>query len=122
MIATLKANGHHPKERGGNGKITKQQDALSRALGLQTEFAIPTGSLFGSPKCYKVDIAYPEMRIAIEVDGHSHTLASRKEEDQKKEKVLGALGWRVIRFWNSEIDKDLEGCINKARTFFGELA
>lgn len=31
--------------------------------------------------------------------------------DQRVNKELAALDWTVIRFWGSEIKKDLEGCL-----------
>lgn len=122
MIATLKATGHCPKTRGGNGQLTRQQEALAKALGWPTEYAIPTQKIPGTPKNYKVDIACPEIKLAIEVDGHSHTLPSRREEDRKKEKALESLGWKILRFWNQEIDSDIEGCLSKIRAAEGKSA
>lgn len=33
------------------------------------------------------------------------------ERDREVERELNGLGWRVIRFWDSEINKDLDGCV-----------
>jgi REase_MTES_1575 len=50
----------------------------------------------------RVDFAYPEQRIAIELDGaayHSGEVAERR--DRRRDNRLGAMGWRVLRFgWN----------------------
>lgn len=51
-----------------------------------------------------VDLAYPELKIAIEVDGSTHNYQKQKRIDRWKEKQLKNLGWSVLRFWNEEID------------------
>lgn len=119
MISTLKRIGHRPVQRGGNGQLTRHQKALASALGWPTEYAIPTCGASGAPHSYKVDIACPEAMLAIEVDGHSHTLSSRQIEDQKKEAILSALGWKVLRLWNQEIDEDLSACVARCRAAGG---
>ena len=90
MIATLRAIQHTPIQRGGNGKL----HALGG--GWVAEHPIPTkqGRHSGYPTCYKVDIANPDLMIAIEIDGSSHRLLSRKK--------LSQLGWRVFRVSNEK--------------------
>jgi hypothetical protein len=105
------------KERGGNGKLTTQQILLQSILKIPVEYPIKTAGvkhLFsGLPNSYKVDLAIPERKIAIEVDGKSHKLSSKKAQDKKKEDVLKALGWRVLRFWNEEVTMNTDTCIQK---------
>ncbi len=43
--------------------------------------------------------------IAIEVDGGSHQAISRQIQDEKKEKLLKHLGWKVYRYKNQEVMK-----------------
>jgi very-short-patch-repair endonuclease len=106
--------------RGGNGQITKQQQILWEALNIpkeSLEYPIPTKSvkhLFECvPTCYKVDIGIPEKRLAIEVDGKTHKLKKWRFLDHRKESILNALGWKVIRFWNQEIDNDLSNVLER---------
>lgn len=33
------------------------------------------------------------------------------ERDKKNTELLTSMGWTVIRFWGSEISKNLEGCL-----------
>jgi len=107
--------------RGGNGKLTPQQQSLATALDLPMEFAIKTGpvkSQFVSlPPCYKVDIACPVTLLAIEVDGQSHARKKWKFLDRRKESVLAALGWSVLRFTNQQVDEDLTTVLAKIRSF-----
>ena len=42
-------------------------------------------------------------RIAVEADGPSHGTLARKEQDAKKDALLGLYGWTVLRFSNEEI-------------------
>ncbi len=101
----LKAMGHAPSVRGGNGRgMTEPQSMLMAVLGepWQAEFAVSLGRRTpGYPTNYKLDLAHVEMQVGIEVDGFSHH--SRKALDVKKDEKLGSLGWKVLRFWNQEI-------------------
>ena len=48
---------------------------------------------------YKIDVAFPELKIAIETDGwafHSDPDAFRR--DRKRQNYLILQGWRVLRF------------------------
>ena len=107
MQKTLKAIGHGPKERGGNGTgLTKTQNMVVQALGYPwlTEVIICTlkSSKQGYPHHYKLDIANKELMIAIELDGRSHGALKRQMQDQKKDALLRSLGWKVLRLKNEE--------------------
>jgi hypothetical protein len=101
----LKAMGHGPSVRGGNGRgLTVPQSKMLAVLGSPwvAEYAISLGKRKpGYPTCYKVDLANVERRIAIEADGNCHY--SRKALDEKKGAMLRSLGWTVLRFWNQDI-------------------
>jgi hypothetical protein len=107
--------------RGGNGKLTPQQEAVANALGLPMEYAIPTRAVKGQfkslPSCYKVDIADPARRLAIEIDGSTHRTKKWKFLDKRKTEVLNALGWSVLRFSNQKVDSDLEDVLREIREF-----
>jgi very-short-patch-repair endonuclease len=107
--------------RGGNGKLTPQQEVVARALNLPMEYVILTGPVkkhFKSlPNCYKVDIADPVRRLAIEIDGRTHNTKKWKFLDKRKTEVLNALGWSVLRFSNQRVDSDLEAVLKEIREF-----
>ena len=69
----LKEINQRPSVRGGNGRgLTKTQVAMLEALKAcppVPEYAIPTKIPRGNgyPTNYKVDLAYPEEKIAIEI-------------------------------------------------------
>ncbi len=49
------------------------------------------------PSHYKLDIANPTTKVAIEVDGPSHAGFGREEQDRKKQTFLLAAGWKLLR-------------------------
>jgi very-short-patch-repair endonuclease len=48
-----------------------------------------------------VDFYCHKAALVVEVDGDIHDL--QKEEDERREKVLSALGLRIVRFGNDEV-------------------
>lgn len=53
---------------------------------------------------YRIDFAEPELKLAIELDGHTwHSSKGQFTKDRKRQRELEALGWRVIRFSGKEI-------------------
>jgi len=55
---------------------------------------------------YVADFACFEHRLVIEADGGQH---NESIGDEKRTEALNAAGWRVLRFWNSDILENLEG-------------
>ena len=60
-----------------------------------------------------VDFYCHKSALVIEVDGDVHDL--QKEEDERREKVLSALGLRVVRFRNDEVMRDLLNVVKKIK-------
>jgi BirA family biotin operon repressor/biotin-[acetyl-CoA-carboxylase] ligase len=56
---------------------------------------------------YILDIACREAKLAVELDGSQHL--DDKADDEKRTVFLESLGWRVIRFWNSEVTENPDG-------------
>lgn len=62
-----------------------------------------------------VDFYCHRAALVIEVDGEIHNQSTQKEYDAKREQVLNALGLRVVRFQNDEIEKNLLYVIEKIK-------
>lgn len=63
----------------------------------------------GTGKTYRIDLAYPRQRIAIEYDGDWHrTDRTRFRRDRRKDDVLHELGWRVVRVVDTDLDSPSE--------------
>ncbi len=50
---------------------------------------------------YIVDFVSIDKKLVIEVDGSQHFL--QREYDEIRTQFLNSLGYKVIRFWNSEV-------------------
>lgn len=64
---------------------------------------------------YIVDFYCYQRKVAVEIDGAQHSDENAKKYDQLRTKYLKDLGFRVLRFWNSEIDRNLEGVLLKIK-------
>lgn len=52
-----------------------------------------------SGRRFRIDVAFPEHGLAIEVDGHAfHSSADRFQGDRTRQNLLVSAGWRVLRF------------------------
>ena len=61
------------------------------------------------PLCgYIVDFACFEKRVVIEVDGAQHASAVGRAADRVRDARLGAAGFRVLRFWNAQVERELD--------------
>jgi very-short-patch-repair endonuclease len=58
-----------------------------------------------------VDFYCHRAGLVIEVDGDVHDL--QKEEDERREKVLSALGLRIVRFGNDEVMRSLSAVVGR---------
>ena len=55
---------------------------------------------------YIVDFCSPRRKLVIELDGSQHL--NQTEYDQKRTEDLESLGYRVLRFWNKDVTKDMD--------------
>ncbi len=52
----------------------------------------------GTDERFRLDLSYPQLRIAVEYDGFWHsTDRKRHRADRRKDDVLHEMGWRVVR-------------------------
>lgn len=82
----------------------------------------------------KPDIVFTRAKVAVFIDGdfwHGYRLplwehklsdfwrekiGKTRKRDQRNFRKLRRMGWRVIRIWQHEIDRDLEACLEKIST------
>ncbi len=60
-----------------------------------------------------VDFYCHKAALVVEVDGDIHDL--QQEEDERREKVLGEMGRRIVRFGNDEVVKNLSAVVGKIK-------
>lgn len=73
-------------------------------LGVKFRRQHPCGS-------YILDFACIELKIAIELDGGQH--GEMQIQDNLRAVWLEAQGWEVVRFWNNEVLRNIEGVLEK---------
>jgi DNA mismatch endonuclease (patch repair protein) len=78
----------------------------------------------------KPDLIWRSKRTAVFVDGafwHGHPdfyrgqsgafwdqkIASNRERDARVNEALGRLGWRVVRVWDFEVERDPASCVQR---------
>jgi very-short-patch-repair endonuclease len=62
---------------------------------------------------YIVDFFCPAKRLIIELDGGQHNEDETAHRDRERQEWLENEGYRVVRFWNSEVTADLEAVLER---------
>ncbi|MGJ3196924.1 endonuclease domain-containing protein [Peribacillus frigoritolerans] len=63
---------------------------------------------------YRLDLALPEYRIAIECDGKAyHSSPKQKAHDRRRDKYLKSKGWVTLRFSGSTINRNMSKVITR---------
>ena len=68
---------------------------------------------------YIVDFVCRKKKIIIEIDGGQHNTPEEIIYDKKRTEFLNSRGYKVIRFWNSDIDKNIDGVYKVLLREFG---
>jgi very-short-patch-repair endonuclease len=95
------------RARGLRRSLTKQEFLLWRRLrnrqleGFKFVRQEPVGP-------YYADFACRERRLIVEVDGSQHLESAR---DARRDKALVALGYRIVRVWNNDILRNIDGVL-----------
>ncbi len=58
-------------------------------------------------------------KLVIEVDGGQHNLDDAAQKDEARDTFLRGEGFRVLRFWNFEVDRNLDGVMETVVTALG---
>jgi very-short-patch-repair endonuclease len=61
---------------------------------------------------YFADFACHKHRLLIEVDGGGHGEARQIASDEARTAYLKSRGYRVLRFWNNEVLKEIDGVMS----------
>ncbi len=74
---------------------------------------------------YIVDFYCPKLKLIIEIDGEQHYLEENIDYEKRREEFLNKNGYKILRFYNSDIKKSLgnteltiyQTCIDRAKEF-----
>ena len=66
---------------------------------------------------YIVDFTCPSHKIIVELDRFQHVEDAAADYDRQRTETLEQCGWRVLRFWNEDVVKDIDNvCLHIIRT------
>jgi very-short-patch-repair endonuclease len=60
---------------------------------------------------YIVDFVAHSRKLIVEVDGESHDFEERIRHDDRRDQWFASRGYRVLRFSNDDVMKNLEGVV-----------
>ena len=112
-----------------------KNETVLRARALRRNLTLPEGMLWQvlrkRPEGYKfrnqhpigrciVDFYCAATRLAIEVDGDSHSMGDRPERDDRRDQWLRRQGVRVVRFSATDVIGDLQSVVTAILAACGE--
>jgi very-short-patch-repair endonuclease len=62
-------------------------------------------------KPYIVDFECRQSHVIVEVDGHQHGFDDHRRRDIARDKELAKRGYKVLRFSNGEIEREIDGVL-----------
>ena len=69
-----------------------------------------------------LDFYAPSIKLAVELDGSTHNIKETKEYDKIRTEYLESKNINLIRFWNSEIENNLSGVLDKIKKLTEKLS
>ncbi len=78
---------------------------------------------------YIVDFYCSKLKLVIEIDGVQHYFEENIEYEKRREEYLENAGYKLLRFYNSDINKELKNtettiyytCIERAKALRGDI-
>jgi very-short-patch-repair endonuclease len=68
----------------------------------------------------RVDLAYPEVRLALEYDGTHHFDDEFSRRDRRRDLVLDELGWQTMRFTSDDVLRTPQETVRRVRNRLAE--
>ena len=101
----------NPKTMNTAGKLRKESTPAERKLWsrIRNDQLGVTFRRQHAVGVYIPDFCSPKAKLIIELDGSQHL--EQEAYDQERTKYFESLGYKVIRFWNNDIMKDLKSVI-----------
>ena len=62
-------------------------------------------------KGFFLDFVCFKHRLVVELDGSQHSEGVQGDHDAMRDAILRRAGFRILRFWNSEVDANLDGVV-----------
>ena len=97
-----------PKERFGNTSKARQ------VAGVRFNRQYPIGQFI-------CDFVSGSRRLVVEIDGGQHGRPDDKVYDKRRTEFLNAQGYRVIRFWNSDVLDNIEDVLKRIEQVLADM-
>jgi very-short-patch-repair endonuclease len=62
-------------------------------------------------KGFIVDFVCLKHGLVVEIDGGQHDFQAHSAKDAQRDANLAQSGFRVLRFWNSDVDQNMDGVL-----------
>ena len=70
---------------------------------------------------YRLDFAFPAIKLDVEIDGETHLTENVKLIDERRDNFLRSREWEVLRFTAKELKHNFDNCIHKLKEKIGTL-
>ncbi len=71
---------------------------------------------------FVVDFYAPKIKLVVELDGSHHAKQDTQDYDAMRSQFLVSKTITVLRFWNSEVEKDLPSVLQKIQEKAAQLS
>jgi len=129
-VSTSPCKGEVGREAAGRGsspRFSRTEAMTARARRLRANLTDTESKLWGALRRgqinglsfrrqhptgpYTLDFYRPKIRLAIEVDGGQHAEAANRTKDARRNDHLAGHGILVVRYWNNDVLRNLEGVL-----------
>jgi len=103
-----------PKSPAVARRLRRQQTDAERVLWLRLRNLRLAGWKFKRQvpiDRFIVDFLCADAKLIVELDGGQHAVRTR--DDEERTKTLEAMGYLVLRFWNNEVMRNIEGVLEE---------
>jgi predicted transcriptional regulator of viral defense system len=98
---------------GSAGTRSRYEDAF---LALIPSLDLPEPRVTTDLHGFEVDVHWPELRLAVEVDGLGHGRPRSMRDDADQDRTLQAAGYTVLRFTGEEVEQRPRKVLSRLRT------
>lgn len=82
-----------------------REELERRGIKMVPQFSVRSGFI--------LDFAEPDKRVGVECDGWIwHTGSRKRSRDGLRDHILRRGGWKIIRFWDFQIETNIKGCVD----------
>jgi very-short-patch-repair endonuclease len=109
IIKTIPAKRSNPKTMHRAGELRREPTPAERKLWSVLHGNKLNGVSFRRQHAignYIVDFVSIKKKLIIELDGSQHL--EQTEYDEERTKYLESQGYKVIRFWNNQVEKEID--------------